>query len=67
MSWFAGFLGLIVVAALVAIFVGFTIWAMIDAFKRGKTGWGVAILVSWLVGLGWLTAIIYCLGGRSSS
>jgi hypothetical protein len=58
---------LFVVGGLLVAVFGFTIWAMIDAFKGGKGGWGGSIFLSWLVGLGWLAAIIYCLVGRRSA
>jgi hypothetical protein len=31
------------------------------AFTNRDIGWGVGILVSWFVGLGWLAAIVYLL------
>ncbi len=47
---------LVLVALLVATFYG-----KYRAFTSGDTGWGIGILVAWLVGLGWLVGIIYLL------
>jgi hypothetical protein len=38
-----------------------TAYGAYRAFTTGDTGWGVGILVSWVVGLGWLAAIVYLL------
>lgn len=38
-----------------------TFYGAYRAFKNGDTGWGIGILVAWLVGLGWLVGIIYLL------
>ena len=36
-----------------------TFYGAYRAFKNGDTPWFFGILVSWLVGLGWLVGIIY--------
>lgn len=36
-----------------------TVYGAYRAFTSGDTGWGTGILLSLVVGLGWLTAIVY--------
>ncbi len=36
-----------------------TVYGAYRAFASGDTGWGIGILLSLAVGLGWLTAIVY--------
>jgi hypothetical protein len=49
----------IVVSIAVVLFIGITIWGIIEAARQGETGWLIAILVGWLVGLGWVVAIAF--------
>jgi uncharacterized membrane protein len=44
--------------------VAVSIWALVDASRRGKTGWWVGIIVGWLFAVGWLVALIYLLAIR---
>lgn len=48
----------LIVALVLVVLIGF-IWGLVDAIRRGQTGWWVGILVAWLFGLGWLVGWIY--------
>ncbi len=64
---------LLIVLPVVAVFLVPTLWAIIDLIHRrpeqfprfartgasDKTGWIIALVVGWLIGLGWLVAIVY--------
>jgi hypothetical protein len=36
-----------------------TIYAVYKAFSNRDTVWGIGILVAWLIGFGWIVALIY--------
>lgn len=54
---------ILIVAVVVVALVGF-IWGLVDAIRRGQTGWWVGMLVAWIFSLGWLVAWIYLLAIR---
>jgi len=52
--------------------LGATVWAIVDLIQRppeqfpraiagksDKTGWIIGLVVGWILGLGWLVAIVY--------
>lgn len=53
---------MMVIAVFLLVFIVPTIYGAYRAFSTGRTGWGVAILVAWVVGLGWLVGIVFLLG-----
>ena len=53
---------LFVVAFILAVFVYPTVYGAYRAFTTGRRGWGVGILVGWLVGMGWIVGIVFLLG-----
>jgi hypothetical protein len=36
-----------------------TIYAVYKAFSNRDTIWGIGILVAWLIGFGWIVALVY--------
>ncbi len=49
----------LIIILLIVPFIAVTIWGIVDAGQRGQTGWLIGIIVGWVVGLGWVLAIIY--------
>jgi hypothetical protein len=49
----------ILLAVTVVLFIGLTIWGVIEAARQGETAWLIAILAGWLFGLGWAVAICF--------
>jgi len=49
----------LIIILLIVPFIALTIWGIIDAGQRGQTGWLIGIIVGWVVGAGWIIAIIY--------
>jgi hypothetical protein len=63
----------LLIAIMVGLFLIPTIWAIVDLIQRpaeqfprfakagtsDKTGWIVALIVGWFIGLGWIVAIVY--------
>ena len=48
-------------------FLALTIVALIRSARTQDWGWFAAILVGWVLGLGWLVAVIYLLTHRSEA
>ena len=36
-----------------------TVYAVYKAFSNRDTYWGIGILVAWLIGFGWIVALVY--------
>jgi len=63
----------LLIAIMVGLFFIPTIWAIVDLINRppeqfprfakagssDKTGWIVALVVGWFIGLGWIVAVVY--------
>jgi hypothetical protein len=66
------------VVIMIGLFLIPTIWAIVDLIQRppeqfprfakagsaDKTGWIVALVVGWFIGLGWVVAIVYLIAVR---
>lgn len=58
----------IIILLIVAFFAYATFYGMYRAFTNGDSAWGFGIILSWLVGLGWLVGTIYLsTAGRRST
>jgi hypothetical protein len=51
----------LVIVGLLFGFLYATVYGSYRAFRDGDTGWGIGIIVAWVVGLGWLVGLVYLL------
>lgn len=49
----------LIILLLVIPFIALTVWAVIEAARNGDTGWLIGIIAGWLVGVGWIVALVY--------
>jgi hypothetical protein len=53
-----------IMLAVGAVFLGITIWGIVDAAKRGQTGWIIGMVAGLVFGFGWILALVYLLAIR---
>ena len=49
----------LIILVVVFLFIALTVWGLVEAGRNGDTGWLFGILGGWLLGVGWIVAIVY--------
>ena len=61
------FYAVLFVLAIIAFFAWGTFGGMVAAWKDHQSGWFTAIIITWLLGLGWLVGFVYMIKRASSA
>src|SRR3954470_22825795 len=54
--------GLLILLIIGGLFLVPTVLGIVRAAQNGDTPWLIGILIGWIIGLGWVVAIVYLLG-----
>lgn len=57
-----GFLAVTMIATMLLVAFVLPAWGAVSAFRNDDTRWGIAVIATWALGVGWLVALAYLLG-----